>query len=284
MDNKNQRIQNGIVAPTQGATGANSALRPARRRRTTGLLWWLSGLGVVLLAGAALFFAGVDTLFDQLASVQVGAMRTESQAVPPGSAGAVAANVDMGSGTLTISGGATGLLDAGFSYNVAAWQPQISYSETSAHGALTVRQPRAAGFVRTPDNVHNAWNLRLKNGVPLALAASLGTGSSVIKVDGLALTRLDLSSGAGNITLDLAADWRQSLTATLTNGAGDTTILLPPQVGVRLLIQGGAGHVDSGGFSRSGNYYTNSLYGKTPVTLEIAVQTGSGNVTLAPAH
>jgi hypothetical protein len=281
MDNKTRSIDNNVAGQVQGLPMAGyTAQRPVSRRGTSLMFWLATSLVVLVVVVAIVGLVGLGRIFDRLSSVSVGELRTESQSVPVGSAGSVAVSVDMGQGTLTLSGGATDLLDADFSYNVAEWKPQVSYSETGSQGTLSVRQQHDVGFVRTPDSVRNDWNLHLKNGVPITLVSNLGAGKATIKLDGLSVSKFDMSSGAAETTLDLTGDWKQNLNAHLKIGVGDTTIRLPKDVGVRLTVDGGVSGVSAGGLSHNGKYYTNDVYGKTAVSLEISVDTGVGNVKI----
>lgn len=288
MDNQTHSLDNGAVAQMAVAPATGYAPQPAQaaRRGLSPVALLLGGFllfGLCAIAAAGLWFVtGVGTIFNNLPSVTVGALQVVSTSVPRGSAESVAVNVTMGGGTLVLTGGASELLNADFSYNVAVWKPNVLYTETGNQGVLDIKQTDNEGFVRTPDNVRNDWNLRLKNGVPLTLTASLGAGISTIKLDGLSVSKLDLSTGAGETTVDLTGNWKQNLDANLNAGLGNTTIRLPKDVGVRVKVDGGLSNVNGGGLTRDGSYYTNSAYGKTPVTLDITVKSGIGNVKLQP--
>ncbi|MEO8287320.1 MAG: toast rack family protein [Chloroflexota bacterium] len=281
MDSNNRSMKSGMVAQVQSA--GYTAQPVASRRRSglvAGILAGLVVMAVLVAVWAVLWLMGATKAFDRLASVKVGPLLVESNAVPVGKAEAVAVTVEMGQGTLTLQGGAGDLLNADFNYNVNAWKPIVTYNESSTQGALNIGQAHSEGFIRTPDGVRNDWSLRLKDGLPMTLSASLGAGSSTIKLDGLSVSKLDLSSGAGETTLDLTGNWKHNLEATLRTGIGDTTIRLPQDVGVRLTIDGGLSNVSTGGLNHNGKYYTNDAYGKTPVTVEITVQSGIGSVKI----
>lgn len=289
MENNNRSVDSGTVIQARGGQGMSYSPRSAEIRRTgSASAWILGGLAVMAVGAIATFavlFVGLGDVFNRLASVKVGELRVESRSVPVGSAGSVVVDVNMGQGNLTLSGGASNLLDANFTYNVDAWKPDLKYNENGKQGDLRVDQARSDGLIKTPDGVRNDWDLRLKDGVPLTLRGNLGAGSSLLKLGGLAISELDMSTGAGEVTLDLSGEWKQDLDATLEVGAGDAIIRLPKDAGVRLKVEGGAiSSVDSGGMTRNGNYYTNTLYGKAPVTVEITVKLGVGSVKVVPAR
>ena len=59
--------------------------------------------------------------------IRLGELQTESQSVELGGVESVRVELDMGAGELDVAGGADGLLDAGFTYNVAGYKPEVSY-------------------------------------------------------------------------------------------------------------------------------------------------------------
>src|SRR6202030_1207126 len=59
--------------------------------------------------------------------VETGELKTESKTVALGAAKAVDVELKMGAGELKVQGGATGLLNADFTYNVPRWKPEVTY-------------------------------------------------------------------------------------------------------------------------------------------------------------
>jgi hypothetical protein len=208
----------------------------------------------------------------------VGQSHTDSQSVQLAGAAAVDVNVSMGAGNVTVGGGAADLLDADFTYNVAAWKPLVNYTVNGASGTLTVSQPDTRGSAI--GNTRYEWNLRFNNDVPMKLTTNTGAGNTELRLGTLNLSRLTVNSGAGNTTMDLSGTPRQNLEATINGGVGNTTVRLPAGTGVRVVASGGLGKVTANGFTVNGDTYTNDVYGKTPVTLNIMVKLGVGNVTL----
>jgi len=68
--------------------------------------------------------------------------------------------------------------------------------------------------------------------------------------------------------------------ATVHGGVGKVTLHLPSDVGVRATVHGGLGAIHANGFSKSGDSYTNSAYGKSKATVNIQVEGGLGEVNL----
>ncbi len=247
-----------------------------------------SGLAVVLVIGivALAVLVGLLVLLVSWFAISrisgtpltVGQAQTDSQSVQLAGVEAVDVNVTMGAGNVTVGGGAPNLLDADFTYNVAAWKPLVNYTVNGARGTLTVSQPDTRGSAI--GNTHYEWNLHLNDNVPLNLTANVGAGNSDLQLGTLNLSRLMLNSGAGNMTVDLSGTPRRNLDATINGGVGQTTVRVPADVGVRVVATGGLGKIQVNGLRVNGDTYTNDAYGKTPVTLNITVKLGVGNVSL----
>jgi hypothetical protein len=252
----------------------------------------LLAVSLLLLASLACSIGG---------SVRVGALQNKSETVELGEAESVDVLIDMGAGTLDINGGAAALLEADFAYNVDDIEPEVSYSD----GNLSIRQGDADVGVRSlfqTAEFRNDWDLRLNESVPMTLDVNFGAGRSELNLGTLDLSRLDvdtgagevtidlagvgslsnftLSMGAGEVTIDLTGDWTRDLNATIDGGLGELTVRLPSGVGVRVNVSTGLGDVNAGGLTRDGEYYVNDLYGESEVTLFITVNAGVGQVNL----
>src|SRR5688572_27582886 len=69
-----------------------------------------------------------------------GPEQNESRSIELDKAERVRVELKMPAGELEIGGGAQKLLDADFTYNVAAWKPDIRYHSTGTAGDLTLEQ------------------------------------------------------------------------------------------------------------------------------------------------
>ena len=233
--------------------------------------------------------------------VRVGPLQEESQTVEWDGEEPVRVEFDMGAGQLDVAGGAEGLLDADFAYNIAAYKPEVSYSD----GRLVVRQPDAEGGASLLDfdDYRYEWYLRLAEDVPMVMTVDLGAGQAQLNLGSLSLTSLDANTGAGEVTIDLAGaaslsdleikigagdmtldlrgDHSVDLDVRINGGVGRATIKLPRDVGVRVEIDGGLGAVNAAGLTKDGNTYTNDAYGQSDVTVRIDVNAGVGEINLA---
>lgn len=254
-------------------------------------LFYFSGL-VILLA-----------LNVSCGTVQVGELQVETQSVELGKAESVRAEIEMGSGTLKIAGGADQLLHADFSYNVAEWKPEVDYQIENGTGLLTVQQPLSRGIGKLPlGNARNEWDLRFNNDVPLRLIIDFGAGENNLYLGHLTLTSLEVNTGAGNVTLDLTGnpsltkmflnqgagdvkvdltgDWKENMNAQINSGVGRITLRLPNDQGLYVRADRGIGQINAPGLKKHDGAYVNESYGESEVTLYVNVEEGIGQINL----
>jgi len=213
---------------------------------------------------------------------QADELQTESEAVELGDAESVRTDLKMAAGELKVGGGADGLMEADFAYNVADWQPEVSYDDVSSGtGTLSVKQPNENRSKR--DDYRNAWDIHLNDGVPANLHVVMGAGESDFDLSGLNLTGFDLRVGAGPSTVDLAGTWDRDVDASIQGGAGAVRVRLPSRMGVRVDVTGGLGEVQAEGLSRDGDAYVNDTYGESEATLNVDIEGGVGVVRLEVA-
>jgi hypothetical protein len=231
------------------------------------------------LVGLVILLVAAAVLLSSCGTQRVGEMQRESQMVNLENAQSVNTELRMGAGELNVSGGADALMEADFAYNVAEWEPEVSYDVSGDTGELIVEQGSGEG-VRLGGDARNEWDLRFNDEVPTDLHVEMGAGESNLDLDSLRLTGLDLQMGAGKTTVDLTGDYGQDLEASIQGGVGEATVLLPSEVGVRARAQGGLGKIDAEGLQREGDSYVNDAYGDSEVTLEVDVQGGVGQIIL----
>ncbi|HXW56065.1 MAG TPA: toast rack family protein [Candidatus Cybelea sp.] len=189
----------------------------------------------------------------------------------------VSANVEMPAGQLTVSGGNTRLLDSDFIYNEAEGRPSVVYDVSQGHGRLTITQQ--GHHVHLGAN-HNTWNLHFGGNEPLDLKLTMGAGQSDLKFRDLNLRRLEISIGAGQMNLDLSGPRTTNLDAVIEGGVGSGSIRLPRDVGVRAHAEGGIGSITTDGLTSDGDAYVNSAYGKSPISINLEIHGGIGQITL----
>jgi hypothetical protein len=228
--------------------------------------------GLLLLA--LVTFCGCNMSGDRATPVE---MRKESKTVALGAAHTVKVSLSMKAGELKVGGGASGLMDADFTYNVAEWKPEVTYEVSGGVGNLELEQQ---GSASSTGNTRNEWDLHLSDGTPMEMTVNMGAGRATLTLGGMALSRLELNMGAGETTVDLTGNWKKDLSAQIHGGVGKATIRLPREVGVHVVAQGGLGSINASDFKRQGDAYINDQYGKSPVTLRIEVEGGIGEINL----
>jgi hypothetical protein len=206
-------------------------------------------------------------------------MQRETQSVGLENARSASAQLRMGAGELSVTGGADALMEGEFLYNVAAWEPKVDYDMSGDTGELIVEQGSGEG-VRLGGNARNEWDLRFNDEVPTELVVKVGAGESDLDLDSLTLTELDLQMGAGKTTVDLTGDYDQDFDASIEGGVGEATVMVPSEVGVKVRAKGGLGKINAKGLQKEGDSYVNDAYGDSEVTLDVDVQGGIGQINL----
>jgi major membrane immunogen (membrane-anchored lipoprotein) len=210
---------------------------------------------------------------------QVGKMQRVSKSVDPKNADSARAQLKMGAGELNLTGGADQLMEADFSYNVSDWKPKVSYDVSGKKGKLVVKQGSAEGG-NLSGGARNKWDISLNDELPTDLAVQLGAGESVLDLDSLTLTGVDLQMGAGKTTVDLTGDYAQDFDATIEGGVGKATVLLPSKIGVKAKAEGGLGKISTKGLKKVGDSYVNEAYGESDTNLSVDVKGGVGAINL----
>jgi len=232
---------------------------------------------------------------------EIGELQTEVQTVEYSGSSSVSADIEMGLGDLSISGGAQDLLEAEFSYNVAEMKPDVDLNGER----LRVRTPQVdVGFDSfwDLDDFQNEWELAFSDEIALDLEVDLGAGNAHLDLGSLEVTELQLDAGAGDvdidlsnssalselsidagvgeITLDLHGDWPQGLDADIQAGVGEVTIWLPSEVGVRVDVEGGLTDLDTSGLDRDGRSYFNDAWGESDTEIVVRISAGIGEINL----
>lgn len=220
--------------------------------------------------------------FDTSPSKQVtGKLIEESHQLEAGGAKSLRAEINMALGELQLMTGAGGVLDASFTYDNADWkEPEVSYVVDDA-GLGTLVMNQKATHRPAMRQGRCEWVILLGKDLPLDLKVKFGAGKASLRVGGLNLIRLRVDSGVGKLNLDFSGEWKRSMQAFIKTGIGDSTLRLPQTVGVRIQSSAGIGSVHPQSLTLDGEAYTNAHYGRTPIDLDIIVESGLGKVRLA---
>jgi hypothetical protein len=171
-------------------------------------------------------------------------------------------------------------MEADFAYNVAAWEPGVDYEVVGDSGELSVHQRGLTEGIPTRD-VRNEWDLRLNEELPVDLTVQMGGGVGNLDLDSLTLTGLNLDVGAWATTVDLTGGWERDLSAVVRGGAGEVTLLLPSQMGVRVNAGTRLGRIKADGLRKQGEAFVNDAYGGSDATLQVDITGGVGQINLS---
>lgn len=189
----------------------------------------------------------------------------------------VSASIEMPAGQLTLTGGASDLLDSNFSYDREEGKPAVDYSVNDGHGQLTITQE---GHHIHFGGTRNNWNLHFGENEPLDLTLKIGAGQSDLDFRTLNLKHLEVNIGAGQMNLDLSGPRTANLDADIQGGVGSATIRLPKDVGVIVHASGGIGSINTAGLIHQDGAYVNAAYGKSAATINLQVHGGIGQIDL----
>lgn len=142
------------------------------------------------LAGATLACSGLTF---NVQEVHTGPTQTVTINEPLPATGQVASvTLQMGTGTLNLSAGASGLAEGTVRYNVADWGPVLERSGAN----LTIRQQTSSStFAVQGPQIANDWDLKLGS-VPMDLTIQAGAYRGNLDLTGLFLRNLTISDGA----------------------------------------------------------------------------------------
>jgi hypothetical protein len=231
---------------------------------------------------------------------EIGEIQTQTETVELGDAKSVRVEIDLAAGELNVAGGAAELLEAGFTYNVAEMDPEVTHSGDE----LTVTHPEVTivDSLSDRDDYRNEWDLRFNDDIPMEMNINVGAGHTDLTLGSLSLTSLDMKAGAGDVAVDLtgapsltqldvemgagglvmdvSGNWTDDLNASITAGVSEMTLLLPGSVGVRVDVTEGVGKVNTTNLNKDGDAYVNDAYGESDVTLRFDIKAGIGAINL----
>ena len=207
-----------------------------------------------------------------------GPERHDSRTIELDASERVRVDLNMGAGNLIIGGGARKLLNAGFTYNVPSWRPEVRYSSTGTHGDLTIRQP-GQGHAQI-GHTRYEWDLTLNDGVPMDLSLHFGAGEARLDLGSLSLRSVEVHMGVGKLDMDLRGNPKHNYDVSIRGGVGEATVRLPAGVGVYAEGSGGIGEIRTQGLRREGGHWVNDAYQDSKVRIHVDVHGGIGEIRL----
>lgn len=189
--------------------------------------------------------------------------------------------LQMGAGRLNLGANTSKLLEVSYS-NPQKGEPIVCFSKNDGQGILEVKQKPQRGFFL--DRAKGCdWDVYISNQVPIDAKLQLGSGESRIHLGALRLKTLEVNNGVGDCTLSLLG-FAGSLQAKAATGMGHLTILLPKNVGVRVVCQRGLGTVDIQGLLQEGEEYFNQAWQTGDKSIELEATAGMGKLEIISAE
>ncbi|WP_042347143.1 toast rack family protein [Bacillus massiliigorillae] len=231
-------------------------------------------LFIGLICGLLFIAAGCNNLVSGVS----GDVQNEPILIKKDRAKELDVELNVGAGELNVSKGAKDWIEGSINYNKDKLKPIVKYDYSNDKGEVVIKQKN----LKFPQikNVKNEWNIELSKKIPMKL--SVNTGASMAKLDlrDLKLKQLNIQAGVSQLEVDLGGEWKESFTTTIETGVGETTVILPSKVGVKITSQKGIGEINMENFISKGNgVYVNAAYDNADVILNVNMEMGVGSVT-----
>lgn len=228
----------------------------------------LVGLGVVM--GTSVFV--LSGCFSFIPSK----MQEEAILVEKDKAKALEVDIDLGVGEMNVTGGAKEWVEGTANYNIKKLAPQVNYNLRGDTGDIEIKHKGSTKLSLA--NIKNTWAIQLNDDIPMDLTVETGASLANLDLQGLQLEKLDIDAGVGDLTVNLGGDWQKSFTANIETGVGQTTVIVPSKVGVKLTTEKGIGSSTIEGLiSKGKGVFVNEAYEKADVVLEINSELGVGD-------
>jgi hypothetical protein len=189
--------------------------------------------------------------------------------------------LNIGAGELNVEPGAEEWVEGTIEYNDDKLEPEVSYKLKGDQGVAVIEQGKNGLLDKINiGEIDNHWDLRLNDGIPTNLIINSGASDTMLDLKGLEITDLEINAGVGDITIDLGGEWNESFDATLDMGVGESTIILPSEVGVKIETSKGIGKSNLVGFISQGDgVYVNDAYEDADVVINLKTNLGVGEAT-----
>ncbi len=225
-----------------------------------------------------------------------------------GTAEAADLEIDMPAGHLEIEPGAEVLVQARYQVPDSTFLPEAEYVIEDARGRLEIGLEDIEEGLEEDHEVE--WDIRLNGNAVEELNVELGVGEFEIRGVWPGLKEMNVEVGVGEVEATLEGEWNREVgEVDFELGIGDIHIILPDNVGVRLETDVGIGDIDAGDLKPAEDeddeddeaedaasededeededteqVWVNELWGKTAVNVEISVEVGVGEITIATAE
>ncbi|WP_407272107.1 toast rack family protein [Radiobacillus sp. PE A8.2] len=231
------------------------------------LLGAIAGFGLVILAGCGL--NPLNAFSGDTKSYEINVEKDEAKKLE--------VKLDLGVGEMNVAGGSEQWVTGIIEYNKKKFEPEVTYNLDGDTGKVAIDQDRNLDVDISIGDSKNGWNLGLTNDVPIALEVNAGASDTNLDLRGLHLSDLAIDAGVGDVKVDLSGDWKQSFDVTFNTGIGETTVVLPKDVGVKVVSSKGIGTSEfTGLISQGDGIYFNEAYETAEVIITLDADIGIG--------
>ncbi len=184
-------------------------------------------------------------------------------------------DVNVGYGNVTISQGAKDLINGNITYNHSKLEPEVTDKSKGKKRVISIGQSQKLK-TDSKAGLKNNWELQIANDIPVDLQVSTGAAEAFIDLKGMRISNLAIEGGVGSTTVDLGGEWLDSFNVQLELGVGETTLILPKDIGVQVQSEKGIGTTNVKGLiSKGEGVYENEAY-QTNNDVRITVQAEIG--------
>ncbi|WP_458414129.1 toast rack family protein [Schinkia sp. CFF1] len=232
-------------------------------------------LGVMIVAVTSVL------LLASCSGVKVGDLQSDHASFKLHDEKSLDVSVRLGAGDTTIDGNTSKAAEADFSYNVEKLKPVVDYQISNKKGQLSIYQSNMNVPVGKIENLKYETSISLNNTLPTKLYVKTGAGSNRIDLRPLKLTGVEIFSGVGQTTINMAGDYQKSFDANIESGMGNTKIIVPKHVGAKILVDSGVGKVETEGLiQQNKEIYVNGAFDKAKVKINIKIKMGVGDLKI----
>lgn len=222
-----------------------------------------------------------------------------NQIIKLGKSSHIKALIKVSGGNLSVTGQSDELAEVNLNYFKSDWNPTVSFTENENMGKLTITALSDHQEQHIDDK--NVCQIALNNKLNYSLGVAMGVGTSDFNLQGLSIDKalfrlgvgsftinlantsipaLKIDAGIGEATVNLTGKWKNNLNAKINAGIGQITIIVPKDMGVKLIVSGFLGSVETPGYQKKSKVYSNAYLGKTKHTLELDINGSIGTVII----
>lgn len=188
---------------------------------------------------------------------------------PLGGAAVTEVEIQMGAGDLQLTPGSPGLASGTIRYNVPAWEPKVTRTDTR----LSIKQSKSKSVSSFDAGIVNNWDLKLGK-APMRLRVSAGAYQGTYDLSGLTLLDLTIEDGAARTKVMFnSVNPAQMEKLSYKTGASSVTLIGLANANFKSMkFEGGAGS------------YSLDFSGQLRTDAKVEVEAGAGSLRLtAPA-